>query len=95
MSKSIMSNTKECYICKTTYNIHLHHIYEGTGRRKISDKEGCWCYLCGRHHNLSDEGVHFNKELDLMLKMTCQTIWESQNNHDRDRFRELFGRSYL
>ena len=66
--ESIINNEKKCLVCGTTYNLHLHHIFEGTGKRKVSEQYGCWCYLCAKHHNMSDEGVHFNKELDLKLK---------------------------
>lgn len=94
MSKSIISNEKFCLICGTPYNLHKHHIFEGTGRRKLSEKYGCWCYLCGRHHNMSNEGVHFNKPLDLSLKQQCQKAWEYQLG-TREQFIMLFGRNYL
>ena len=70
--KSIISNEKICLVCSTPYALHKHHIYEGTGRRSQSEKYGCWCYLCGVHHNLSNAGVHFNKKLDLELKQMTQ-----------------------
>ena len=94
MSKSIISNEKFCLICGTPYNLHKHHIFEGTGRRKLSEKYGCWCYLCARHHNMSNEGVHFNKLLDTSLKQQCQKAWEYSLG-TRDEFIMLFGRNYL
>lgn len=90
---SILQKEKECYVCKSTYGLHLHHIYYGSGLRKISDKNGFSCYLCGYHHNLSDNGVHFNKELDLRLKQECQRAFEK--NHTRAEFMNLIGRNYL
>lgn len=94
MTESIISNERECVVCHTTRNIHRHHIYGGVGRRKNSEKYGCWCYLCDIHHNMdSKEGVHFNKERDLKLKRLCQMIFEE--THTRDEFRKAFGRSYL
>ena len=68
MSKSIVSNERICLVCSTTHNLHKHHIFYGTGKRMLSEKYGCWCYLCGVHHNLSIAGVHFNKALDNELK---------------------------
>ena len=94
MSKSIVSNEKICFVCDTPFNIHKHHVFEGTGRRKLSEKYGCWVYLCGYHHNMSNEGVHFNKELELRLKKQCQTTWESLFG-SREEFIKLFGRNYL
>lgn len=93
MTESIISNERECVVCHTTVDLHRHHIYGGVGRRQNSEKYGCWCYLCGFHHNLSRCGVHFNKELDLILKQGCQRIFEA--SHTRDEFRKAFGRSYL
>ena len=94
MSKSIMSNDKKCFVCGTPLDLHKHHIFYGTGRRKLSEKHGCWCYLCGRHHNLSNDGVHFDKALDMTLKKWCQVEWEWRNGTTED-FIKVFGRSYL
>lgn len=90
--KSIFQDNKECWVCDTIYGLHLHHVYGGPNR-KISDREGFTCYLCGMHHNLSNHGVHFNRELDLELKRTCQKKYEE--THTRDEFRQLIGRSYI
>ena len=38
MAKSIMQTGKYCYNCGIETGLHLHHIYYGTGKRKISDK---------------------------------------------------------
>ena len=94
MSKSIISNKEECLVCQTPLNLHRHHIFFGTSNRKQSEKYGCWCFLCARHHNLSNEGVHFNKELDLMLKKYCQKKWEEIHG-DREQFIKTFGKSYI
>ena len=94
MTKSIISNEKECLVCGTTLNLHRHHCFEGFGRRAVSEKYGCWCYLCGRHHNMSKEGVHYNKQLDLKLKQSCQVAWEATYG-DREQFIKTFTRSYL
>lgn len=92
--KSILNNQKECYFCKTTIGLARHHIFGGRANRKISEQEGCWVWLCGYHHNLSNQGVHFNKQLDLELKEECQKRWEEING-TREDFRRLFGKSWL
>ena len=91
--KSIISNKKECFVCKTTIGLHRHHIYPSYNR-KNSEKEGCWVWLCGFHHNLSNQGVHFNRELDLKIKRLCQERWEELNG-TREDFRRIFGKSWL
>lgn len=92
--KSILSNEKECWFCKTTYNLHRHHCYEGVGRRKLSEKYGCWVWLCGFDHNMSNQGVHFNTDKDMELKQACQKKWEEIYG-DREAFRKVFRKSYL
>lgn len=92
--RSIIDNTRRCFICKTERNLHKHHIFYGAGRRTTSEKQGCWVYLCGYHHNLSDEGIHFNAERDMALKKYAQHVWEEKNG-SREDFIRTFGKSYL
>lgn len=89
---SILNNCRRCYKCGTIFNLHKHHIYGGANR-KISEQEGFYVYLCPRHHNMSDEGVHFDKELDTDLKQECQRKYEEE--HTREDFMRLIGRNYL
>lgn len=72
----------------------IHHIYGGTGRRKISEREGFIVPLTNDEHNMSNHGVHFNHKLDRWLKRLCQSKWESMG-HSREEFIKLIGRSYL
>ena len=93
MTKSIISNEKKCVVCGTTLDLHRHHIYGGS-RRKASEKYGCWVYLCARHHNMSDLGVHFNPALDAYLKAAGQLAWQYTYGTTED-FIKTFGRNYL
>lgn len=95
MSKSILTEEKKCFWCGTTYGLHKHHIFGGDGRRKLSEEEGCWTWVCGRHHNLSNESVHHNRDMDLTLKKVCQARWEYLHDGDREKFIKIFSRSYL
>lgn len=79
-------------------NLHIHHCFPGVGRRGVSDREGCWVYLCGPHHNMSNHGVHFDRRLDLEIRRRCQTAWERHEGIDdpeHKRFIATFGCSYL
>lgn len=82
MSKSIISNERECLRCGTPYNLHKHHIYPGAFRNK-SEKYGCWCYLCFAHH-VGNEGVHTSKGTKywLYLKALCQERFEELYSHE-------------
>ena len=91
---SILQGTKkECYFTGRTDRLHLHHIYRGVGRRKISDENGFVVWLIPELHNASKDGVHFNRELDLKLKRECQVAYERE--HSREEFINLIGKSYL
>ncbi len=72
--KSIMQNEKACYLTGYTGSLHKHHIYGGNGRRHICEAHGFWCYLRPDLHNLSDNGVHFNHELDLQLNRSASAF---------------------
>ena len=93
MSKSIMQpDVKECYITGAKDGLHKHHIFFGTGRRKSSEIWGCWVWLRADWHNLSNYGVHFNKDLDRKLKHECQCKFEELYSHEK--FMEVFGKNY-
>lgn len=91
--KSIIQTERECYVCGTTRDIHEHHIFEGIANRRQSEKYGMKIFLCGRHHNMSNQGIHFNKELDTAIKQMAQEVFEQ--THTREEFRAIFGKSYL
>lgn len=92
--KSIIQSKKKCFICSKQYNLHEHHIYFGTGKRSISEKNGFKVWLCLEHHT-GTYGVHGSKghELDLYLKETCQRIYEK--THSRNDFMRLIKKNYI
>lgn len=92
--KSILQTKKECFICSKKTALHDHHIYFGTARRKISEKNGFKVWLCYDHHE-GTFGVHGKKgyELDKYLKRVCQLKYEE--THTREEFIKLIGKSYL
>jgi len=95
--KSIISNEKECFVCgakEWTEALHKHHIF-GAFNRTRSDREGLWVWLCPKHHNMSNEGVHFNRPFDIVLKKYAQSRWEQENEEGREEFIKRYGKSYL
>lgn len=90
---SVFQNKKECWVCKTTNDLHSHHILYGIANRKYSEKYGLKVWLCAKHHNMSNVGVHFNKLLDNKLKQLAQKKFEE--THTREEFIKIFGRNYL
>ena len=92
--KSIIQQNKECYVCQKISGLHDHHIFFGSKNRKVSELYGLKVWLCYEHHNGSNDGVHFNKDLDLHLKRLAQQEYEKKYG-TREDFRETFGRNYL
>lgn len=98
--KSVLQDKKECYLCRRFYDrentrsLHLHHVFPGTSRRKQSEAWGLKIWLCPMHHNASNQGVHFNKENDLLVKQMAQEYFEA-NLGTREAFRAAFIKSYL
>ena len=89
-----MQDIKQCYVCNTTNNIHIHEVYYGKNRQK-SIEDGCCVYLCGKHHNQSNDGVHFNHELDTKLKQQMQMHWMNHYDKTIDDFIKRYGKNYL
>lgn len=88
----ILQEDYECYVTGVTKYLHKHHIFGGPNR-EISEREGFYIYLTPHFHNMSDQGIHFNKEFDLKVKRECQAKFEE--THSREDFIKLIGRSYL
>jgi hypothetical protein len=59
------------------------------------------CLLCHTeqnlhlHHNMSDEGVHSNRKLDLAIKEASQKKAMSHYSWDVETFIGIFGRNYI
>lgn len=91
--QSILQKEKRCFCCGTAAGLHCHHVFYGTSNRKHSERYGLTVFLCGFHHNLSNNGVHFNKPLDTKIKQYAQAKFEE--SHTREDFIRIFGRSWL
>ena len=92
MENSLLSKSKQCYICGSRQNIHLHHIYQNANR-KNSEKIGAWCYLCANHHTLDRNSVHQNPKMAMQLKIKAQEEYEKE--HTREEFMKIIHRNYL
>lgn len=100
--KTLYSEERQCIRCENPH-VHRHHIIHGTGRRDVSEREGCWAYLCGFHHNLSRHGVHFDSAYEEWLQKDCQRRWEAREIEEcgigqdeaRRRFVTLFYESFI
>lgn len=91
---SIMQKDKRCLVCGMPLNIHTHEVYFGKNRQK-SIEDGCCVYLCGKHHNQSKQGVHFDHNLDMEIKKEMQVCYMMIYNKTIDDFIKRYGRNYL
>ena len=96
MARSVIQIKKECYFCKRTSGLHLHHILYGSANRKLSEKYGFTVWLCADHHTNGPDAIHRNPNgiNDLYLKRLSQRYYEMVVG-SRMQFIKEFGRNYL
>ena len=73
---------------------HRHEVFFGANRQK-SIKYGLVVFLTPEMHNMSNKGVHFNREFDLQLKRIGQVAAMERYGWTVDEFRKIFGKSFL
>lgn len=79
-----------CELCGRVA-VHRHHVF-GAANPKHSETYGLVASLCLHCHTGSNESVHLCRETDLVLKRRYQKYFEQQ--HPRESFIKVFGRSY-
>ena len=94
MSKSIIQDTKECYICGGRRWLEEHHCFHGANR-KLSEKYGLKVWLCHYCHNEPPNGIHHNKQNRESLQAKVQRIAMDHYRWSVEDFRKIFGRNYL
>lgn len=92
MKPMLQTENGICYVCGAYCKTHKHHIFGGANR-KLSEQYGMYVYLCPGHHNMSDQSVHFNKEMKRWLQSEGQDAFEKIYGHNR--FMEVFGKNYM
>lgn len=90
---SVLQTKKECFFCKTTQNLHRHHVLYGSSNRKQAEKYGFTVYLCLNHHTNGGEAVHRNPNgpLDRYLKELAQKYWEETTEREKNLSKHLGG----
>ena len=89
----IQPDLDKCWFCDETQNLHKHEVFYGTANRQKSIAWGMVVALCPRHHNMSSDGVHYNRKRDLELKRHAQRVFEEKHGHDQ--FMAVFHKNYL
>lgn len=73
---------------------HRHEVFFGRNRKR-SIEDGLVVFLTPAMHNMSDQGVHFNRSFDLELKKAGQKTWMEYYNKTAEEFIDRYGRNYL
>ena len=88
-----------CWLCGrngTEEPLETHHIFNGVGLRKKSERYGLTVRLCAhRCHNGGPNSVHRNQDLDLTVKQYGQRKAMEENGWTVKDFIREFGKNYL
>lgn len=88
-----------CFLCGrngTAEPLETHHIFNGTGLRKQSERYGLTVKLCACScHNGGPNSVHRNQEADRRLKQYGQKKAMEENDWTTEDFIRIFGKNYL
>lgn len=93
MAKSIVQSDKVCYITGDEYNLHKHHVFGGSNRRK-SERLGLWIYLRADWHNMEKYGIHNDAKLNREIKAKVQKIAMEHYDWTTEDFIREFGKNY-
>lgn len=74
---------------------HRHEIFYGSANRKLSIKYGLVVFLTPEMHNMSNNGVHFNRAFDLWLKQEGEKAALKHYNWSINDFIKIFGKNWL
>ena len=83
------------YSTKRTPMLHRHEIFFGNPNRQKSIRDGLVVFLTPEMHNMSNQGVHFNRAFDLFLKRIGQQAWMDYYGKTTEDFIKEYGRNYL
>ena len=72
-----------------------HEVMFGTRNRQKSIDDGLVVFLTPELHNMSNKGVHFNRDFDLMIKKAGEKRWLEYYNKTIDDWIKKYGRNYL
>ena len=82
------------YETKRRNGLERHEVFFGSGRRKKSIDRGLVVFLTPEQHR-GAQGAHQNRTYDLALKRIAQRAAMQYYGWTADKFREIFGKSYL
>ena len=94
MNKSIMPNYEK-WATEYFPGLHKHHIFGGNPNRRLSEEDGLFVYLPPELHDMSDKGIHFDKEFMDYAHKVGQEAWMKYYNKTTEDFIKKYGKNYL
>ena len=92
MKQSIMPEYEK-WSTQPFSGLHKHHIFGGANR-SLSEKDGLFVFLPPELHNMSDKGIHFDKEFMQYAHDRGREAWMKYYNKTEEDFIARYGRSY-
>ena len=75
--------------------LHRHEVFFGTANRQKSIRDGLVIFLTPELHNMSNKGIHFNRNFDITVKRSGERAWLDYYGKTIDDFRQEYGKNYL
>ena len=75
--------------------LHRHEVFFGTANRQKSIRDGLVIFLTPELHNMSDNGIHFNRNFDIAAKRSGERAWLDYYGKTIDNFIHEYGKNYL
>lgn len=101
MKSIIQADREHCFLCGRNshadyYGLEEHHVFEGRGRKKLSEQYGLKVYICGdRCHRNGKDSVHKNAKVARILKRIVQKRAMQRYGWTTEEFIEIFGKNYI
>jgi hypothetical protein len=73
---------------------HRHEVFGAYNRQK-SIEDGLVIFLRPEDHNMSERGIHANREFDLYAKRKAQLRWMEYYGKTVEEFIKRYGKNYL
>ena len=90
---SILPESEWYEVSRIHPGMHKHHVIPGRELRELCEKYGLYVYFEPDAHNLSSDGVHFNKELMDELRQAGQKAFEE--HYPELNFYRIFGQNFI
>lgn len=102
MAKSIIQKDRtHCFICGMNnradyFGLEEHHVFEGYGRRELSEQYGLKVYICGgKCHREGEHSVHKSAKVDRALKKLVQKRAMQYYGWSVEQFIGIFRKNYI